>query len=610
MAGSGELNGRLERLRPPRFTGRRQGLGQHFTSSHVADLINAFCIRSPRDRVLDPACGNGAILERARARLAHLGGDAGQLTGVELDPGLAAEARTFLPGAEILTADFLQLDEGRLGQGAFDAVVGNPPYVRQERLTAARKLALPALTRGRDGDPRFSARSDLHVYFWPLALSVLREGGRLGFLTSNSWLDASYGDALRRWLGAMFRVVAVIDSRSESWFSEARVRTVITIVERTRPREEERARFIRLERRLDEIAPEGTAEAERLARFDRLARKLERSAAGSKRVSMAGGGGTVRGLPARDLVVQRWGPALRQPGLYDEILSRAGGRLVPLSSVATVSWGIKTGDDRFFYVSRDDPPPVEAEYLRPVVFNLMELDRVVVTRGQLGRLALLVDLRTGQEPGPKLLRHIRKGERERACHLRPTCAARERGGDAPRRWFELRPGPPGEILWSIMHQYRHLAPWNPQGFPANDNLLLIRPKEGIEPRLLAALLNSHVQALIKHAHGRSRNEGMLKTQACDVKGMLVPDPGRLTPRIRRRLLEAFDRISLRRVGKVHEECREADRRALDAAVLLALGYHGAEADRTAGRLSTALTGIYRHERAWERDAVSRRRRKE
>jgi hypothetical protein len=298
------------------------------------------------------------------------------------------------------------------------------------------------------------------------------------------------------------------------------------------------------------------------------------------------------------------------PDLYFEILARAGDRLVPLSEVADVGWGIKTGDDAIFFTRAGGGAEVEPRFLVPAVFNLMELDRVVVTRDQIRRLLLLVDLRRkGSEwarDAPLLARYLRRAERDRATHLRPTCAARERRGAHAWRWFELRPGPPGHILWSIMHQYRHLAPWNPRGFPSNDNLLKIRARAGVEPRLLAALLNSHVTALIKQAHGRHRNEGMLKTQAADIKRMPVPDPRRLDARARALLLEAFDAIASRTVGKIPDECARPDRRALDRAVLLALGYAGDEAGRTVGRLHEALIEACRRERLWEIDAVGRR----
>lgn len=78
----------FERLIPPE---ERHGLGQYFTGENLCDLIAAFCIRSPNDKVLDPACGTGTFLIRAYDRLRWLGRHdhvelLSQLWGVDIAP--------------------------------------------------------------------------------------------------------------------------------------------------------------------------------------------------------------------------------------------------------------------------------------------------------------------------------------------------------------------------------------------------------------------------------------------------------------------------------------------------------------------------------------------
>jgi len=549
-------------------------LGQHATRPDVADLIASFCLRDGAERVLDPSCGSGALLQAASRRAAFLGGREPQLTGVELDARLAREASQVLPGARIVQGDFLEPGlEQRLGSQRFDAVLGNPPYVRQEQL--------PAGTR--------TGRADLHLRFWPAALALLRDGGRMGFLTSSMWLDAGYGSGLRGLLARGVTVVALIESACESWFHRARVRTVICILEKQPPAPRPMTRTVRLEQRLDEIAPLHAGQRARLGRLDELARSIEQRPA------------TVC------LLAPRWGSLLRASPLCEEIVAAAGDRLVPLAEVAGVRWGIKSGDDELFFPHRDSLPAVEARYLVPAVFSLMDLDRVVVTEDQLRRRLLRVDLREEPAISAAMQRLLRRAQRDRATHRRPTCAQRESAGATPRRWFELRPGPPGQILWSVMQQYRHLVPFNPHGFPSNDNLLLIYPAPGVEPKLLAALLNSHVQALLKGSSGRWRNEGMIKMQAEDLRRMPVPDPRRLSGPLLRGVLAAFDVIASRRVGKLTVESGMKDRARLDRLVLQALGFPPRHARAFQKRLCAELTRHTERERQWEQDAQAARR---
>ena len=75
--------------------------------------------------------------------------------------------------------------------GGFDAVIGNPPYVRQESLPEGVKRALKRSYASYDG------MADLYVYFYEQGLRLLRPGGRLGYVVTNKWLKAGYAEALR-----------------------------------------------------------------------------------------------------------------------------------------------------------------------------------------------------------------------------------------------------------------------------------------------------------------------------------------------------------------------------------------------------------------------------
>ena len=133
-----------------------------------------------------------------------------------------------------------------------DAVVGNPPYVRQEAIPKLKqreealgesndsyesrkkntKEHLQDLLASRWPDLKLSGRSDLHCYFWPVAAKRLKEGGYFGFLTCSSWLDVEYGFALQGWILENFKLVAVMESLDEPWFEDARIKTCATILQR------------------------------------------------------------------------------------------------------------------------------------------------------------------------------------------------------------------------------------------------------------------------------------------------------------------------------------------------------------------------------------------
>jgi hypothetical protein len=75
--------------------------------------------------------------------------------------------------------------------GGFDAVIGNPPYVRQEEISAIK----PALAKAFQ---TFTGTADLYVYFYEQGIRLLKAGGRMGFVVTNKWLKAGYAEKLRR----------------------------------------------------------------------------------------------------------------------------------------------------------------------------------------------------------------------------------------------------------------------------------------------------------------------------------------------------------------------------------------------------------------------------
>ena len=75
--------------------------------------------------------------------------------------------------------------------GGFDAIIGNPPYVRHELLGEGVKRVL------KESYEAFDGMADLYVYFYEQALRLLRPGGRFGYVVTNKWLKAGYAENVR-----------------------------------------------------------------------------------------------------------------------------------------------------------------------------------------------------------------------------------------------------------------------------------------------------------------------------------------------------------------------------------------------------------------------------
>ncbi len=89
-------------------------------------------------------------------------------------------------------------------RGGFDVVIGNPPYVRMEYLKAFKPYLEKTYTVAAD-------RADLYAYFFEKGVRLLKDGGRLGYISSSTFFRTGSGENLRTFLGDGVGVESVVD---------------------------------------------------------------------------------------------------------------------------------------------------------------------------------------------------------------------------------------------------------------------------------------------------------------------------------------------------------------------------------------------------------------
>jgi len=182
--------------------------GGYYTPGSIGEFLASWAVRSGRERVLEPSCGDGALVEPVARRL----NGNGELIAVELfgQEAVKAEARGG-PNAKVVVADVFRWWNPQEHDGFFDAVVGNPPFIRyQDFPDTHRRPAFQVMyTEGMHP----TRLTNAWLPFVVLATRSLRPGGRLALVLPAELMQVGYAAELREYLVRKFSELHIVTFR-------------------------------------------------------------------------------------------------------------------------------------------------------------------------------------------------------------------------------------------------------------------------------------------------------------------------------------------------------------------------------------------------------------
>jgi type I restriction enzyme M protein len=631
-----DIIGRIfERLIPQE---ERHNLGQYFTNPDIVDLILGFCIKHEDDTVVDPACGAGTFLVRAyqHKRLMNLrtphqeilktlwGVDIAKFPAHLSTINLAVNDLSVDENyPQILNEDFFNLspmekmggDEARKKglttlsgktiliphPKAVDCVVGNPPYTRQEEITEItgkesykESMIEKALFDGKRKLADISKRAGIHAYFFVHGTKFLKDGGRFGFIVSNSWMDVDYGKGLQELFFKNYKIIAIIESKVERWFEDADINTCVIILEKCKDqkeRDESLIRFIYLFKPLRYFIPPAhdmwEKQKQRLDAIENLKKTIlfhnnfyqtdEYRIYPKKQSELwEEGFDTEEGK----YTGSKWGKYLRAPEIFFKILEKGKDKLVPLKEIADVRFGIKTGANEFFYLTEEDIKErgIEKEFWMHkdkesnwmpnyVIRSPRECKSIIVNSKDLKYRLLMIHKDKEELKGTNVLKYIKKGEKQR-YYERPTCASR-------KRWYEL-PDIKAPILSKRFVDITFGYFLNPLNLFIGDTFFVISPKDKADILRIAAYLNSTVGSFLTEVYGRTvMGEGVLLIYGPEIVPMPIVKPRLLSDGKTKivknyssgKINSIFDEIGANYPDKVTLDKVKPDRREIDKIIM-------------------------------------------
>jgi type I restriction-modification system DNA methylase subunit len=587
---------------------RRHDMGEYYTPPSICDLITRLTIDDPHDTVFDPACGSGGFLVSAYNRKKELFAEStgthstvlDELYGVDINrfpahltainlaiqnlseytDNVNVEVNDFFDvtpdtmrfGKEKASAEGGETEKGMVDTlGGFDAVVGNPPYIRQENIDDKEKVRSHLSRVKGEG---LSKRSDIYSYFITHGTEFLDEKGKLGMIVSDRWLDTGYGADLQEFLLDNYAIEFVIKFDKQT-FEDALVGSTVLILQKlskVEKRNSNTVNFLRIKRDIsvDELISVLDEDAEK----NKMIRTEEYRIVTKEQSDLYD--------------EEKWNLFFMSPPIYFDTISHE--KVSELQEFTNVNRGVTTGANKFFCGRTEEMDDLGlTEYTIPLLKASGQVDKIRFTEEDAEEWSILyldelvqeatedMEGKLGQsaEEGIKqwlkgnghedLLEYIYWGE-EQGFHERATCSSRD-------VWFNLGSlkRPPmfnPDFTWK-----EHRVVWNDADAVAVNQFHNIETDESVADKLCGGILNSRLIWMYSELNGRTAGgQGMTRSRIAvyEFKELPVPDPREMSEEESERIISAFEDL-MDKEEELDEdaplEAKEGERDALDRAVL-------------------------------------------
>jgi len=536
----------------------RHRLGQYYTPPPIIELITELCVKSANDKVLDPACGSGGFLVKAYHKLKDLKKKEnpfadddklheeilGQLYGIDINPFPAQLSSINLAvrnlkvtsrNINLVVSDFFKVKPSTgIIPNELDVVVANPPYTRQEEMEYKDQIREEALTYSDGSKIDIGAQAGIYAYFFTHSAKFLKKSGRMGYITSNTWLDVSFGEGLKQFFLQHFRLLAIVEFDA-AVFGAALVNTCVSIVEKeedAKKRLNNTVRFVRIKKPTDirEIVSIITSvDKNQEDEQSKVVTKVQETLQPE----------------------QRWGKYLRAPPIYFKIISSPN--IIRLNSLAELKRGFVTGFNDFFILDKEKVKlwKIEPDYLKPIVSSIREIKSVSITKKDISQWVLMAHEQKEDLKNKNVLKYLEHGEEMEVSTKHGTTIASSsivgvnnlKTCKQRKNWYDLGTHRPPPIIAPYLMWDRVIFAHNRADALAPNTLHFVYPFVEEDTQYLLGVLNSTLTALLLEIEGRSYGGGVLKMEAYEMATLPIINPKSISKKDRKRIESAFVMLS-------------------------------------------------------------------
>lgn len=387
-------------------------------------------------------------------------------------------------------------------ENGFSVIIGNPPYVRYQELEYVGMMNLEESTTFKlEKNFTIPKYTDLSTYFFYHSINIMKNGAKLGFIASDSWLHSGYGKTLQKVILDNCSIEKIIRT-TFNVFEDADIKTIITILEK-KESPNTVAQLIYVDTK-DEIICNN---------FKNILTK-----------------------PQTGFELGNWNLYFLKKDSKDIGVSKID--MIKMEpNICKIKIGKLTGCDSFFVLSKEiiKEYQIPQEYLKPILSK--NTDGVYLTFDDVQEYFLSVDEPKGKliksDNGKNILKYINHGEQTTIVpkvgkDRRPKLIPKLYNLKEKKIWYSLNLGnPPPILIARFGHKRVKLFENNANFHSTRRNIGITPNKKEYTYALLAYLRSSHFSRYLEK-NGHSHGGGVLEIRVTDYRNALVPNFDKMT----------------------------------------------------------------------------------
>ena len=475
--------------------------GGYYTPLPVASFLTRWANAKNPKSILEPSCGDGVFI----ASLPKHSNHKTSFTGIEVISSEAEKAKKRAQNAtnitvNILCDDYLEWALKNINNpNKYDAVVGNPPYIRYQYLEKKSQLLAEQIFSS--FNLPFTKHTNAWVPFVIASVALLSPGGRIAMVIPAEILHVLHAASLRRFLLDECDRILLIDP-NELLFEGVLQGTILLMAEKKKSKDNSSGKVAITH------MPNNTFLQKDPEKYFQSATYIE-----------------------GDVLNGKWMKVLLTP---QELLIFETVKESPLikrfSEIATVDVGIVTGANDFFLVNDDVVKTFSLQdYIRPMFGRSQHCAGIIYDKkahsqnrekGLPTNFVMLEDDNSKKYPMP-VQQYLKQGEKDK-LHTRYKCRIRT-------PWYKVPSVYATEIgMLKRSHNFPRLILNTAKAF-TTDTAYRIQPKNEKKTEELVFCFINSLTALTAELEGRHYGGGVLELVPSEIEKLLIPIPKKIKP---------------------------------------------------------------------------------